>query len=66
MMALGERGFLAEAQKRIGGFLGEISLAGPRSSYPLGLSPRRADHGHAPRAGRATPRTASTRLRGKA
>jgi 2-octaprenyl-6-methoxyphenol hydroxylase len=36
MMALGERGFLAEAQKRIGGFLGEISLAGPRSSYPLG------------------------------
>ncbi len=36
MLKLGERGFLAEAQKRIGGFLGEISLAGPRSSYPLG------------------------------
>lgn len=36
MMKLGERGFLAEAQKRIGGFLGAISLAGPRSSYPLG------------------------------
>tara|TARA_B110001454_G_scaffold151219_1_gene140529 strand:+ start:116 stop:1345 length:1230 start_codon:yes stop_codon:yes gene_type:complete len=36
MMKLGERGFLAEAQKRIGDFLGEISLAGPRSSYPLG------------------------------
>lgn len=36
MMKLGERGFLAEAQKRIGGFLGEISLAGPRSNYPLG------------------------------
>lgn len=36
MMALGERGWLAEAQKRIGGFLGGISLAGPRFSYPLG------------------------------
>ena len=29
--------WLAEAQKRIGGFLGEIRLAGPRSSYPLGF-----------------------------
>ncbi len=36
MLALGERGFLAEAQKRMGSFLGEIALAGPRSSYPLG------------------------------
>ncbi|MEC3912496.1 FAD-dependent monooxygenase [Sphingobium sp. CR2-8] len=37
MMKLGERAWLAEAQKRIGGFLGEIALAGPRSSYPLGF-----------------------------
>lgn len=37
MLKLGERAWLAEAQKRIGGFLGEISLAGPRSSYPLGF-----------------------------
>lgn len=37
MMKLGERAWLAEAQKRIGGFLGEIRLAGPRSSYPLGF-----------------------------
>lgn len=37
MMKLGERAWLAEAQKRIGGFLGEITLAGPRSSYPLGF-----------------------------
>ena len=35
--AIGERGWLAEAQKRIGGFLGEISLAAPRASYPLGF-----------------------------
>ena len=34
---LSERAWLAEAQKRIGGFLGEIRLAGPRSSYPLGF-----------------------------
>ncbi|WP_340265671.1 FAD-dependent monooxygenase [Sphingobium mellinum] len=37
MLKLSERGWLAEAQKRIGGFLGEIRLAGPRSSYPLGF-----------------------------
>jgi 2-octaprenyl-6-methoxyphenol hydroxylase len=37
MLKLGERAWLAEAQKRMGGFLGEISLAGPRSSYPLGF-----------------------------
>jgi 2-octaprenyl-6-methoxyphenol hydroxylase len=36
LMALGTRGWAAEAQKRIGGFLGEIALAAPRSSYPLG------------------------------
>src|SRR3546814_15791945 len=32
MLALNERAFVAEMQKRIGGFLGEISLAAPRSS----------------------------------
>lgn len=36
MLALGERGWAAEAQKRMGGFLGEIAVAAPRSSYPLG------------------------------
>jgi len=36
MLALGERGWAAEAQKRIGGFLGEIQVAAPRASYPLG------------------------------
>lgn len=37
MLKLPERAWLAEAQKRMGGFLGEIALAGPRSSYPLGF-----------------------------
>jgi 2-octaprenyl-6-methoxyphenol hydroxylase len=37
MLKLSDRAWLAEAQKRMGGFLGEISLAGPRSSYPLGF-----------------------------
>lgn len=37
MLKLSERAWLDEAQKRMGGFLGEISLAGPRSSYPLGF-----------------------------
>lgn len=36
MLALGERGWAHEAQKRIGGFLGAIEVAAPRSSYPLG------------------------------
>jgi len=37
MLDLPERAFLAEAQKRMGGMLGEIALASPRSSYPLGF-----------------------------
>jgi 2-octaprenyl-6-methoxyphenol hydroxylase len=37
MLALSERAFLAEANKRMGGFLGELALAGPRASYPLGF-----------------------------
>ncbi|MCF8708890.1 UbiH/UbiF/VisC/COQ6 family ubiquinone biosynthesis hydroxylase [Rhizorhapis sp. SPR117] len=37
LLALNERALLAEMQKRIGGFLGEISFAAPRSSYPLGF-----------------------------
>ncbi|CAH0351864.1 MAG: UbiH/UbiF/VisC/COQ6 family ubiquinone biosynthesis hydroxylase [Sphingobium sp.] len=37
MLALSDRAWLAEAQKRMGGFLGEISLVSPRSSYPLGF-----------------------------
>ncbi len=36
MLALGERGWAHEAQKRIGGFLGAIEVAAPRASYPLG------------------------------
>lgn len=35
MLKLGDRGFLAEAEKRMGGFLGALSGASPRSSYPL-------------------------------
>jgi 2-octaprenyl-6-methoxyphenol hydroxylase len=37
MLKLGDRGFLAEAEKRMGGFLGALSDASPRSSYPLGF-----------------------------
>jgi len=35
-LKLPEHAWLAEAQKRMGGFLGEISLAAPMQSYPLG------------------------------
>jgi 2-octaprenyl-6-methoxyphenol hydroxylase len=34
---MGDRAFLAEATKRMGGFLGELSTLTPRSSYPLGF-----------------------------
>ncbi|WP_313978009.1 FAD-dependent monooxygenase [Iodidimonas nitroreducens] len=37
IMALSARGFEAEVQKRVGDFLGKVSIAGPRWSYPLGL-----------------------------
>jgi 2-octaprenyl-6-methoxyphenol hydroxylase len=37
MMKLGDRAFLAEATKRMGGFLGELSAPSPRASYPLGF-----------------------------
>ena len=37
MMKLGDQGFLAEAEKRMGGFLGKLSGASPRASYPLGF-----------------------------
>ncbi len=37
MMKLGDRSFLAEASKRMGGFLGELSAPSPRASYPLGF-----------------------------
>ncbi|WP_298022642.1 UbiH/UbiF/VisC/COQ6 family ubiquinone biosynthesis hydroxylase [uncultured Parasphingopyxis sp.] len=37
MLKLGERAFLAEAEKRMGGFLGSVSLAAPRAAYPLGF-----------------------------
>lgn len=37
LLALNERAFVAEMRKRMGGFLGEISLAAPRSSFPLGF-----------------------------
>ena len=36
-LKLGERAFLAEAEKRMGGLLGRLELASPRSSYPLGF-----------------------------
>jgi 2-octaprenyl-6-methoxyphenol hydroxylase len=35
-LKLSEKAWLAEAQKRMGGFLGEIRLAAPMQSYPLG------------------------------
>jgi 2-octaprenyl-6-methoxyphenol hydroxylase len=34
---LPERAMAAEIEKRMGGFLGKITLAGPRASYPLGF-----------------------------
>jgi 2-octaprenyl-6-methoxyphenol hydroxylase len=37
MMALPDRAFLAEAEKRMGGMLGALRSASPRSSYPLGF-----------------------------
>ena len=37
MLKLGDRGFLAEAEKSMGGFLGALSHASPRASYPLGF-----------------------------
>lgn len=37
MMALSDRAFLAEAEKRMGGFLGTLSVAGKRAAYPLGF-----------------------------
>lgn len=37
VMALSERAFLAEIAKRSGGLLGDIQLAAPRQSYPLGF-----------------------------
>ncbi|MCB2106980.1 MAG: UbiH/UbiF/VisC/COQ6 family ubiquinone biosynthesis hydroxylase [Rhodobacteraceae bacterium] len=36
-MALPDENFLAEIATRVGGFLGELSLIGPRFSYPLAL-----------------------------
>ncbi len=36
-LALREPQFLAEIQERVGGFLGELTLIGPRFSHPLGL-----------------------------
>ncbi|HEX8388754.1 MAG TPA: UbiH/UbiF/VisC/COQ6 family ubiquinone biosynthesis hydroxylase [Sphingomonas sp.] len=37
MLKLSDRAFLAEAEKRMGGFLGALHGASPRSSYPLGF-----------------------------
>ncbi|MES2055694.1 MAG: UbiH/UbiF/VisC/COQ6 family ubiquinone biosynthesis hydroxylase [Pseudomonadota bacterium] len=37
MMKLSDRGFLAEAEKKMGGFLGTLGPLGGRSSYPLGF-----------------------------
>jgi 2-octaprenyl-6-methoxyphenol hydroxylase len=34
---LPERAYAAEVSKRLGGMLGEVALASPRSSYPLGF-----------------------------
>ncbi|MGY4395054.1 2-octaprenyl-6-methoxyphenol hydroxylase [Sphingomonas sp. UYAg733] len=37
MIKLSDRGFLAEAEKKMGGFLGALGPLGGRSSYPLGF-----------------------------
>jgi 2-octaprenyl-6-methoxyphenol hydroxylase len=37
LMALDDTAFLAEVSRRFGDWLGELTLAGPRFSYPLGL-----------------------------
>lgn len=37
VLALSEKAFLAEISQRAGGLLGNVSLAAPRSSYPLGF-----------------------------
>jgi 2-octaprenyl-6-methoxyphenol hydroxylase len=37
ILALDDQGFLAEVEKRFGGRLGEIALAGPRQSWPLDM-----------------------------
>jgi 2-octaprenyl-6-methoxyphenol hydroxylase len=37
ILSLSDRAFLAEVSKWSGGILGEVSLAAPRSSYPLGF-----------------------------
>ena len=37
MLRLSDRAFLAEAEKRMGGFLGKLGPASPRASYPLGF-----------------------------
>jgi 2-octaprenyl-6-methoxyphenol hydroxylase len=36
-MKLGDRAFLAEVEKRMGGVLGKVLSVGQRSSYPLGF-----------------------------
>ncbi|QNM84057.1 FAD-dependent monooxygenase [Sphingomonas sabuli] len=37
MLSLDEADFAAEARRAMGGFLGDIALAAPRSTYPLGF-----------------------------
>lgn len=37
LMKLGERGFVAELAKRMGGLLGEMKLTAPRATFPLGF-----------------------------
>ncbi|MGB3471387.1 MAG: FAD-dependent monooxygenase [Erythrobacter sp.] len=37
VMKLGDRAFLAEVQKRMGGVLGKVETVGARSSWPLGF-----------------------------
>jgi 2-octaprenyl-6-methoxyphenol hydroxylase len=37
MMKLGERGYLAELEAKMGGFLGKLTWLGPRFAHPLGF-----------------------------
>ena len=37
VLAMGDRAFIAEVERRMGGIFGDLQANGPRSSYPLGF-----------------------------
>ena len=44
MLGLPDRALAHEIEKRMGGFLGAVALAGPRWNYPLGFHHAATDH----------------------